>query len=121
MKEVLPLGKTAALRAMRPMALVGLAYGVVVLFGGVVGYASTGSVASAVAGLVFGAALLGSALAMWRDRPSGWYAALGLAAVLTLFFGHRVWQGAGFVPAGSMAILSLAALILFIVLRRRPA
>ncbi len=51
----------------------------------------------------------------------GWYAALGLAAVLALFFGNRLRQSGVFMPAGLKAALSLVAMILFLVLRRGTA
>ncbi|MEK6718818.1 MAG: hypothetical protein AABZ16_15145, partial [candidate division NC10 bacterium] len=42
---------------------------------------------------------------------------------LTLYFGNQYWywQGRTLLPAGLMAALSLLALILFVVLRRRTA
>lgn len=40
---------------------------------------------------------------------------------LTLYFGNQYWQGGVLMPAGLMAALSLLALILFVVLRRRTA
>jgi len=96
-------------------------YGALVLVGGLIGYATKASVPSLVAGGAFGIALLVSAWAMLKGKTSGWYVALGLAGILTLYFGNQYWQGGVLMPAGLMAALSLLALILFVVLRRRTA
>lgn len=106
---------------MTAMAVIGLMYGLVVLVGGVVGYAMKGSLPSIVAGGAFGIALLASAWAMQRGKAIGWYAALGLAAALALFFGNQYWQGGILFPAGLMAVTSLITLILLVILRRREA
>lgn len=58
---------------------------------------------------------------MLKGKTSGWYVALGLAAILTLYFGNQYWQSGIVLPAGLMAALSLLALILFAVLPRRTA
>lgn len=106
---------------MTAMAVIGLMYRLVVLVGGVVGYAMKGSLPSILAGGAFGIALLASAWAMLKGKAIGWYAALGLAAALALFFGNRYWQEGVLMPAGLIAALSLLAAILFIVLPRRSA
>ncbi len=103
---------------MKTVAVIGLVYGGLVLAGGLIGYATTGSLPSAVAGGAFGIAILGSAIAMLKGKTGGWYAALGLTAVLTLFFGIRLWQGGAFMPTGLMATLSVIAVVLLVVLRR---
>ena len=106
---------------MKTAGVIGLMYSALVLAGGLIAYITTGSIASAVTGGGFGLAILVSALAMLKGKVGGWYAALGLAAVLALFFGNRFRQSGVFMPAGLMAALSLVAMILFLVLRRGTA
>lgn len=75
---------------MKTTGIVVLIYGALVLVGGMIGYTATGSVASAVAGTVFGLGLLASAVAILKGRPTGLYAAIGLSGLLALFFGYRL-------------------------------
>ena len=98
---------------MKSAGVIGLAYGVVLLGGGLMGHATAGSLASAVACSVLGVAVFVSAWAMLRGNVGRWCAALGVAAVLTLYFGIQSW-GRGLMPAGLMAALSLIAAALFV-------
>lgn len=74
---------------------------------------------------MLGIALVVSARTIRKGSVAGWFAALALAAILTLYFGIQSW-GRGFVPAGLMALLSLLTAALFVGLppvriRRRRA
>ena len=106
---------------MKTTGIVVLIYGALVLVGGMIGYTATGSVASAVAGTVFGLGLLASAVAILKGKPTGLYAAIGLSGLLALFFGYRFAQRGVFMPGGMMALLSLAALIMLLLALRRRA
>lgn len=115
-EELAPGAESASTRRRRVLksaGVIGLAYGVVLLAVGLMGHATAGSLASAVAGSVLGVAVFVSAWAMLRGNVGGWCAALGVAAVLTLYFGIQSW-GRGFMPAGLMAALSLIAAALFV-------
>jgi uncharacterized membrane protein (UPF0136 family) len=107
---------------MKSAGISALLYGVLILVGGIVGYTTTGSLASAIAGSVFGLGLIASATALLRSKPIGLYLALGLTGVLTIFFSYRFLQTGAWIPGGIMALVSLAALVLlFPALRRRVA
>jgi uncharacterized membrane protein (UPF0136 family) len=99
---------------MKSTGLVTLLYGVLILVGGVVGYATAGSMVSAVAGGVFGLGLVTSALVLLKGKPLGLYMALSLTAVLTIFFGYRFIQTSAWMPGGAMMLVSLAALFLLL-------
>jgi len=107
---------------MKSAGIAALVYGVLVLIGGIVGYTTAGSVVSAMAGSIFGLGLIASAVALLKSKPVGFYTALGLAGVLTIFFGYRFIQTGAWMPGGIMALVSLAALILlFPALRHKAA
>ena len=90
------------------------AYGILVLFGGVVGYRKAGSRPSLVAGTVSGAAMLVSAILLMRASPAGLSLALAATLLLLLFFGMRWLRGRKFMPAGLMTLASALALALLI-------
>lgn len=105
---------------MKSAGISALLYGVLILVGGIVGYATTGSMASAIAGSVFGLGLIASATALLRSKPIGLYLALSLTGVLTIFFGYRFIQTSAWMPGGVMMLVSLAALVpLLLALRHR--
>ncbi|MEN9226251.1 MAG: TMEM14 family protein [Thermostichus sp. HHBFW_bins_43] len=92
-----------------------LIYGVLLLVGGVIGYAKARSPKSLVGGLV-GAALSG--VSYWLlGRDPRWGLGLGLATAIlfAIVFALRYRKTQRFMPAGLMAILSLgvAALLGF--------
>jgi len=107
---------------MKSAGITALLYGVLILVGGIVGYTTTGSMASAIAGSVFGLGLIVSAAALLKSKLVGLYLALSLTGVLTIFFSYRFLQTGAWIPGGIMALVSLAALVLlFPALRRQVA
>jgi uncharacterized membrane protein (UPF0136 family) len=95
-------------------SVVGVIYGTLVVVGGVVGYLTAGSLASALAGAICGVAMWVCGWAMWNGKRAGWYAGLTLATVLAVFFGARFWQGGAFMPTGLMAVLSGLTVVLLL-------
>ncbi len=87
-----------------------LIYGVLVLLGGVLGYAKAQSKPSLISGVVFGVLLLVSGWLMLEARAWGWYLAIVLAGFLTAFFVVRFKNTRKFMPAGLMVVLSVAAI-----------
>lgn len=87
-----------------------LIYGVLVLLGGVLGYAKAQSKPSLISGVVFGVLLLVSGWLMLEARAWGWYLAIVLAGFLTAFFAFRFKNTRKFMPAGLMVVLSVAAI-----------
>ena len=103
---------------MRAPAIVILLFGLLVLVGGIVGYTTTGSMASLIAGGVFGLGLLASGVGVLRGKDMGFLMAPILTVLLTVFFGYRFAQSGELTPSGLMAALGLASVILYFALRR---
>ena len=103
---------------MRAPGIVILVYGFVVLVGGIVAYTTTESVASLIAGGVFGLGLLASGVGVLRSKDMGFLMAPILTVLLTAFFGYRFAQSGELMPSGLMVALGLVALTLYFTLRR---
>lgn len=89
-------------------AAVTVAYGILVLVGGVAGYLKARSKPSLMMGGLFGAAILLvgiGGLAGWERWP---LPALALAVFLLVFFGRRYLRKRNFMPMGMLAVLSAA-------------
>jgi len=94
--------------------LICIFYGALVLFGGILGYRKAGSKPSLLAGTLSGIAMLIAALLLFRGHPNGLRLALGVTALLSVFFGMRWLKGRKFMPAGLLALSSALALALLI-------
>lgn len=81
-------------------------YGLLVLFGGVIGFKTAGSKASLISGNIFGILLIASGVLIIQGVAVGVYIALGIAAFLAVFFGMRLVKTKKFMPSGLMLILS---------------
>ncbi|MBI2987196.1 MAG: hypothetical protein HYY45_10570 [Deltaproteobacteria bacterium] len=103
---------------MRAPGIVILVYGLLVLVGGIVGYTTAESMASLIAGGVFGLGLLASGVGVLRGKDMGFLMAPILTVLLTMFFGYRLVQGGEFMPSGLMTALGLVTVILYFTLRR---
>lgn len=90
-------------------------YGMLLLIGGVIGFAKTGSEISLFSGLIASLILCGSTTLMVKHNPLGNKIAVGATCVLLLLFGYRYLLTHKFMPAGLMIILS--AIVLWILLR----
>jgi uncharacterized membrane protein (UPF0136 family) len=77
---------------MKAPGIVILLYGLVVLGGGVIGYATAGSIPSLVAGSAFGLGLIASSVGVLRINNIGLVAAPLLVVLLTAYFGHRFME-----------------------------
>ena len=95
-------------------AMTCLVYGILVLLGGFMGYRKAGSRASLMAGTLSGAAMLVSAILLMRGNAAALWLGLAVTTMLLLFFGMRWLKGRKFMPAGLMALASVAALALLI-------
>jgi len=83
-------------------------YALLIFAGGLIGYFKAGSAASLTAGLIFGALIGSAAVFMRLGYRWGGRLALLYALVLTLFFAFRFLKTGAFMPAGLMALVSLA-------------
>jgi uncharacterized membrane protein (UPF0136 family) len=96
---------------MTPAIIVAIAYGILAIVGGIIGYAQARSKVSLISGTISGALLiLGGVLAL---AGMGW--GLGLAAivsaVLIVVFAIRLSKTRKFMPAGLMIIAGVVTLI----------
>jgi uncharacterized membrane protein (UPF0136 family) len=89
------------------------AYGVIMMLGGVMGYVKVGSKASLLSGVGMGLALLASGYGVWQGRRDSLIVSVVIAALLVALFAIRLAKTKRFIPAGVLAILSLAAVIVF--------
>ena len=103
---------------MKAPGIVILVYGLLVLGGGIIGYTASGSMASIIAGGVFGLGLLTSGLGVLRGKDMGFLMAPILTVLLTMFFGYRFALSGELIPSGLMVALGLVALTLYFTLRR---
>jgi uncharacterized membrane protein (UPF0136 family) len=99
---------------MRFAALTAMIYGILVLVGGIIGYAQAQSMISLIAGLVFGVIVVISGWLAWQGMAAGVYVAAGSAMLLGLFFGYRLSVTGNFMPAGMMLTLSFVALVIIV-------
>jgi uncharacterized membrane protein (UPF0136 family) len=88
-------------------------YGVIMMLGGILGYVKVGSKASLLSGVGMGLALLASGYGVWQGRREALIASVVIAALLVALFAIRLVKTKRFMPAGMLAILSLAAVIIF--------
>ena len=93
-------------------AVTAVVYGGLVLAGGFMGFRKAGSKPSLIAGIVADTLLVLAALLMFFGQPAGAKLAMGVAALLLVFFGMRWLKGRKFMPAGLMVLCSAVALIL---------
>ena len=89
-------------------------FGLLTIVGGVIGYASKGSMASIIAGSVSGILLLLAAFLLPERAMVG----LAIAGVVSLLLAGRFipafMKGGGFMPAGMMSILSVIGIVMAI-------
>ncbi len=93
------------------MAYMALIYGVLVIFGGYMGFKKAGSKVSLMMGVSFGLLVLISAFALLNGAMWGHLALLILTAMLTAVFLMRLVKTKAFMPSGLMLLLSLLTLI----------
>lgn len=96
---------------MRFNGVVVVFYALLVMIGGMIGFIKANSVPSLVMGVTFALGLLLSAVAMIKGIKRGYYAAIALAAILTVFFVYRYAISQQMMPAGFMSILSIVVII----------
>ena len=92
-----------------------IAFGVLTIAGGFVGYAKAGSVASFVAGSITGILLLVAAFLLPQHRAIGLATAFIISLLLAAQFVPKFIRTGRVMPAGMMAILSVIGLVAAIV------
>ena len=100
---------------MEPAKIYFIAFGVLTIAGGIVGYAKAGSVASIVAGSITGILLLVAAFLLPQHRAIGLATAFIISLLLAAQFVPKFIRTGRIMPAGMMAILSVIGLVAAIV------
>lgn len=98
---------------MQTTAIIVWTYGVLMAVGGVIGYLKVHSKASLLSGVGFGLMLLASGYGVWQGSRDSLMVSAVMAALLVAIFAVRLTKTRRFMPAGVLAVLSLAALIVF--------
>jgi uncharacterized membrane protein (UPF0136 family) len=94
-------------------------YGVIMILGGIAGFARVGSKASLISGVGFGLVLLVSGFGVWNGSQNSLMAATIIALLLVVLFAIRYAKKRRFMPAGMLAILSLVAVVTFALALKR--
>src|ERR1044072_9212269 len=92
-----------------------IAFGILTIAGGIVGYAKAGSVASLVAGSITGILLLVAAFLLPQHRAIGLATAFIISLLLAAQFVPKFIRTGRVMPAGMMAIVSVIGLVAAIV------
>jgi uncharacterized membrane protein (UPF0136 family) len=93
--------------------MVMIGYGALVAVFGVVGAITSGSVISAITGVIFGALAILSGTGMRSGARWGKLLGIAVSAFLTLFFFSRLVQGSVF-PGVIVLVLSVVALVVLL-------
>lgn len=91
-----------------------LAYGIISLIGGIIGYTQAGSKVSLISGSVSGLLLIIAAFAQFQGQSWGLTVAAFVTAVLVVVFALRLIKTRKFMPAGLMTSLGVLALVLML-------
>jgi uncharacterized membrane protein (UPF0136 family) len=99
---------------MTPSLISTLIYGILVLLGGILGYAKAKSLPSLISGIVSGALLLFSALMQFQGIAFGKILAIITSSFLIIVFLARLIKTKKFMPAGLLVAVGIICLILMI-------
>lgn len=91
--------------------LAAIAYGILVLVGGILGYIQAKSKMSLISGLVSGVLLILAAIASLAGQPWGLFLAAAITAALIVVFIIRWFKTRKFMPAGLMIVIGIPALL----------
>jgi len=99
---------------MKYMPFVVIAYALIVLIGGMVGFAKAHSWPSIIMGTITAILLICAAIAMMNNLTLGFFSAAGITFLLSIFFMYRFLQSFHFMPGGLMAIISIATFVILL-------
>jgi len=87
-----------------------IAYGVLAIGGGIMGYVKSQSQASLISGIISGVLLLGASGLQLIGQDWGRYLGMAIAATLVIVFVIRLIKTRKFMPAGLMIMAGVATL-----------
>jgi uncharacterized membrane protein (UPF0136 family) len=91
-----------------------IAYGVLTVIGGIIGYFQAHSQVSLFSGIVSGLLLFAAAYLQLQGNSWGLILAIAVTAALVIFFALRLARTRKFMPAGLMTILGMLSLAVLV-------
>lgn len=99
---------------MNPGIIAAIAYGILAIVGGVIGYVQAQSKVSLISGSISGLLLIISGVSQLQGQAWGLILATAVTALLVIVFAVRLAKTRKFMPAGLMSLLGLAALAVMV-------
>jgi uncharacterized membrane protein (UPF0136 family) len=96
---------------MNPGIVAAIAYGILAIIGGIIGYTKAQSQTSLISGSISGLLLIVSGVMQLQGQPWGLGLATVVTAALIIVFAVRLAKTRKFMPAGLMAIAGIVALV----------
>jgi uncharacterized membrane protein (UPF0136 family) len=96
---------------MNALVIGAIAYGILAILGGILGYQSAGSKMSLISGVVSGLLLLLGAFLSFQGFAAGRYLSIAVTGLLLVVFGIRLAKTRKAMPAGVMLICGIVALV----------
>lgn len=91
-----------------------IAYGILAIIGGIIGYIQARSKASLISGIVSGILLIFGAIMQLQGQTWGLILATVVTVFLVIVFAMRLTKTRKFIPAGLMTVLGVAALVVML-------
>jgi uncharacterized membrane protein (UPF0136 family) len=101
-------------RLMNPGIIAAIAYGLLSMVGGIVGYTKAKSQASLISGLISGILLILGGILTYQGMSWGLISAAIVTGVLIVVFASRLNKTRKFMPAGLMLIAGVIAMIVIL-------
>ncbi len=99
---------------MKIAAIATLAYGFLVLAGGIFGYVQAKSLPSLITGGLCGVVLLVAGVYIWQGSMPFAYVSGAMTLLLALFFAYRFSSTGKFMPGGLMLALGFVAVVVLV-------
>ena len=99
---------------MNLVVTVAIAYGILAIIGGIIGYVQAQSKASLISGSISGVLLIIAGVMQLQGQPWGLVLATVVTLVLVIVFAIRLVKTRKFMPAGLMSVLGLAVLAIML-------
>ena len=99
---------------MNPGVVAAIAYGVLAIVGGIIGYVQATSKASLISGIISGLLLIIAGVMQLQGQGLGLILAIVVTIALIIVFAIRLAKTRKFMPAGLMTALGVAALVIML-------
>ena len=99
---------------MNPGVVAAIAYGILVIVGGIIGYVQAQSKASLISGIISGLLLVTAGVMQLQGQGLGLILAIVVTIALIIVFAIRLAKTRKFMPAGLMTALGVAALVVML-------